>query len=57
MSQTTVSYISDNSEEFQPMTPPEGLPECSEPSGAQPSQQASPDSFAMSVVSKLRLLK
>lgn len=58
MSQTTVSYISDDSEEFQPMTPPEGLPECSVSSDTQPSQQTpSTHSFTMTVVSKLRFGK
>ena len=55
MSQTTVSFISDDSEEFQPMTPPEGLPECSAPSGAQSTQAPSPTSFTLSIVSKIKM--
>jgi hypothetical protein len=33
MSQATVSYISDDGEEFRPCTPPEGNPPCT-PNGA-----------------------
>lgn len=50
MSQTTVSFISDVGDEFQPMAPPEGLPECSESNNTQPPEQEYPKSFASSIV-------
>lgn len=52
MSQATVSYISDDGQEFQPCTPPEGTPACALAPGAQPAPPA-PSSFPAAVLSSV----
>lgn len=49
MSQATVSFISDDGEEFQPCTPPEGAPACALAAGAAPPTPNTP-SFGAAVV-------